>query len=46
MNRVEAENIAQKVVELLEQERVKRNITKTEINNKTGLSRTDRKSVV
>lgn len=40
MNRVEAENIAQKVVELLEQERVKRNITKTEINNKTGLSRT------
>lgn len=39
MNRVEAENIAQKVVELLEQERVKRNITKTEINNKTGLSR-------
>lgn len=40
MKRVEAENIAQKVVELLEQERVKRNITKTEINNKTGLSRT------
>ena len=40
MNRVEAENIAQKVVELLEQERVKRNITNTEINNKTGLSRT------
>lgn len=40
MKRVEAENIAQKVVELLENERVKRNITKTEINNKTGLSRT------
>ena len=40
MNRVEAEIIAQKVVELLELERVKRNITKTEINNKTGLSRT------
>ena len=40
MNRVEAENIAQKVVELLEQERVKRNITKTEINNKTGVSLT------
>lgn len=40
MKRAEAENIAQKVVELLEQERVKRNITKTEINNKTGLSRT------
>ncbi len=40
MKRVEAENIAQKVVELLENERVKRNITKTEINNKTGLCRT------
>ena len=40
MNRVEAENIAQKVVELLEHERVKRNITKTQINNKTALSRT------
>ena len=46
MNRVEAENIAQKVVELLEQERVKRNITKTEINNKTGLSRTARTLMV
>ena len=33
MNRVEAENIAQKVVELLEQERVKRNITKTDTFN-------------
>ncbi len=40
MKRVDAETIAQKVVELLENERVKRNITKTEINNKTGLSRT------
>lgn len=40
MKRVDAENIAQKVVELLEQERTRRNITKTEINKKTGLSRT------
>lgn len=40
MKRENAEIITQRVVEILEQERVKKNITKTEINNKTGLSRT------
>ncbi|MDR1694848.1 MAG: helix-turn-helix transcriptional regulator [Lactobacillaceae bacterium] len=40
MNRENAEHITQNVVDLLEKERVKRKITKTEINTKTGLSRT------
>lgn len=40
MKRENAENIAQKVVDIIEQERVRKNITKTEINTKTGLSRT------
>lgn len=40
MKRDEAENIARKVVELLESERIRKHITKTEINNKSGLSRT------
>ena len=34
--------ITHKVVDLLEKERVERKITKTEINEKTGLSRTAR----
>lgn len=40
MNRNSAEIIAQKVVELLEQERIRRNISKSQINIQTGLSRT------
>jgi DNA-binding phage protein len=40
MKREYAEHITHKVVDLLEKERVERKITKTEINEKTGLSRT------
>ena len=40
MNREDAEEISQRVVEILEKERLKRKITKLQISKETGLSRT------
>lgn len=40
MNREDAENLSQRVVEILEQERIKRKITKLCISKATGISRT------
>ena len=40
MNREKAEKLSQKVVEILEQKRIERNITKLQISKETGMSRT------
>lgn len=40
MNRNEAENISRKVVDIMENERISRNISKAQIAKKTGISRT------
>lgn len=40
MNREDAEKLSQRVVEILEQERIKRKITKLCISKETGISRT------
>lgn len=40
MNREDAEILSQRVVEILEQERLKRKITKLRISKETGISRT------
>lgn len=40
MNRNDAEYITEKVVQLLEKERITRGITKSQISRDTGLSRT------
>lgn len=40
MNREDAEKISQRVVEILEQKRIERNITKLQISKETGISRT------
>ncbi len=40
MNREKAEKLSQKVVEILEQKRIERNITKLQISKETGISRT------
>ncbi|MBS4773790.1 MAG: helix-turn-helix transcriptional regulator [Proteobacteria bacterium] len=40
MNREDAEKLSQRVVEILEQERIKRKITKLRISKETGISRT------
>lgn len=40
MNREDAEKLSQKVVQLLEKERISRGVTKLYISQKTGLSRT------
>lgn len=40
MNREKAEKISQRVVELLEQKRIERKITKLQISQETGISRT------
>ena len=40
MNREDAEKLSQKVVEILERERIERRITKLRISKETGISRT------
>ncbi len=40
MKREDAEKLSQKVVEILERERIERRITKLRISKETGLSRT------
>jgi len=40
MNREDAEKISQRVVEILEQKRIERKITKLQISKETGISRT------
>ena len=40
MSREKAEKLSQKVVEILEQKRIERNITKLQISKETGIYRT------